>query len=534
MTFDAFAKGLVDRFGQALPDAWRPAPDYQIQFPTERIYREFLGGIGTPPANIGTRAQLEAIQTKTFERKHLFGAPVPEEPIPPASVAEWAAGRYWETSLRGPRGSFLSFPMIGRLADLILRTNPMVRDALALTYSHLFLDEFQDTTQIQYDLVKTIFYGSETIITAVGDNKQQIMRWAMAMEKPFLAYEKDFAAQRTPLFNNYRSSPQLVRIQHILAQALDREAVEPISKVDGSVSGDSCAVWDFSHPLTEAAILARFVAEEMKRRNLFPRDFVLLVRQKANEYMPLLADAFANEDITLRNEAAEIGSVKLQELLSEELSGVVISILRLAMSDRAGTAWGASMIALALIRGIEPSDQRGWKILGRELEIFIARLRENHSTPVESTSEATILVGRVLDFVGRNELAAAYPSYRQGDWMKKVAEAIAVHLHASCVDQGDWGLALDTYEGANSLPLMTIHKSKGLEYDTVIFIGLDDGAWCSFSRDEVEATAGFFVAFTRAKQRVVFTYCAARGYRNAIATLYQLLRRAGVPVINAG
>ena len=58
--------------------------------------------------------------------------------------------------------------------------------------------------------------------------------------------------------------------------------------------------------------------------------------------------------------------------------------------------------------------------------------------------------------------------------------------------------------------------------------GLDDGAWWSFADDQIEATAGFFVAFTRAKQRVVFTYCARRGARRKIATLYDLLQKAGV------
>jgi hypothetical protein len=42
MTFDAFAKSIVDRFDQALPEPWRPLPDYQIAFPTERTYRGFL------------------------------------------------------------------------------------------------------------------------------------------------------------------------------------------------------------------------------------------------------------------------------------------------------------------------------------------------------------------------------------------------------------------------------------------------------------------------------------------------------------
>jgi hypothetical protein len=120
MTFDAFAKGIVDRFGQTLPDVWRPAPDYQIFFPNERMYDDFLNTIDAPPTGVGTRAHIEAIRAKTFERRYLFGAPLPEEPTAPTTAAQWAARRYWATSLRGARGSVLSFPMIGRLAELIL------------------------------------------------------------------------------------------------------------------------------------------------------------------------------------------------------------------------------------------------------------------------------------------------------------------------------------------------------------------------------------------------------------------------------
>src|SRR5437879_5174383 len=90
MTFDAFAKGIVDRFGQALPEAWRPAPDYQISFPSDRTYRDFLSTVGTPPVDAGTRAQIEAIQPRTFERRSLFGTPLPEQPVAPATAAQWA------------------------------------------------------------------------------------------------------------------------------------------------------------------------------------------------------------------------------------------------------------------------------------------------------------------------------------------------------------------------------------------------------------------------------------------------------------
>jgi superfamily I DNA/RNA helicase len=70
------------------------------------------------------------------------------------------------------------------------------------------------------------------------------------------------------------------------------------------------------------------------------------------------------------------------------------------------------------------------------------------------------------------------------------------------------------------------------EYHSVAFVGLDDGAWFNFRRQSQEETAGFFVAFTRAKQRVVFTFCSGRGARTQIAPLYDLLEQAGVQTVN--
>ena len=535
MTFDAFAKGLIDRFGQALPERWRPTPDYDLVFPTEATYRGFLQqDVGVPPASVGKRADIEALTVKKFERVHLFGAALPLDGWEKPSPGQWAADRYWQSALHSRTKSHLSFPMLGRLAELLLRVNPMGRDALRLTYSHLFMDEFQDTTQVQYDLVGTIFLGSNTVVTAVGDNKQQIMRWAMAMDDPFAAFDADFKAIRTPLYNNYRSSPSLVEMQHVLARALDAKAVEPVSKVPGTVSGESCAIWDFSTPAIEAQRLALFVKAEITTHALSPRDFVLLVRQKAGDYAAILEPAFAAANIPLRNEASMIGSVMLQELLAEELSELLVCVLRLAMSDRAGRHWSECQEALSALRGIASDDDAAQAKLARELDVYASRLRADHPKPPTSESDAQTVLSDVLRLVGRERLIAAHPSYRQGGWFEKVIDAASKHLQRVSADARSWLEALDAYEGQHAIPLMTIHKSKGLEYHTVIFVGLDDGAWWSFAGDQVEGTAGFFVAFTRAKQRVVFTYCAQRGARTKIATLYGLLAKAGVQTFAKG
>lgn len=532
LTFDAFAKGIVDRFGQALPERWRPRPNYEVLFSNDALYRNFLHGLGPPPAAIGRRADIMAITAKEFERTHLLGVPLPFDGWPKPTAAQWAADRFWHSSLRAGSASYLSFPMIGRLAELLLRVNPMARDALRLTYSHLFMDEFQDTTQVQYDLVRTIFLGSNTVVTTVGDNKQQIMRWANAMADPFVAFERDFGAKRTSLLNNYRSSAPLVRIQHVLAKAIDARTAQAMSKAECTVDGESCAIWDFSGTEKEAERLATFVAAEMRTHGLAPRDFALLVRQKADDYAASLAPAFASKRIPLRNEAAQIGSVALQELLAEEVSDVLVGILRLAMTSRAGRYWSECQDAFAALHGISPDDGAAQARLARELDRFTQALRSD--CPQPNAGKVRAIIDAVLNFVGRSRLIAAHPGYRQGDWFEKVTEAATLHLQASSRGAATWSEALDAYEGLHAIPLMTIHKSKGLEYHTVIFVGLDDGAWWSFAADQVEGTAGFFVAFTRAKQRVIFTYCAKRGNRTKIATLYDLLQAAGVRTVQAG
>lgn len=535
MTFDAFAKGLVDRFGQALPEQWRPSPDYEIHFPTDRSYGDYLQqSLGAPPKSVGTYGDIMALTVKRFERDYLFGSPLPVDGWSEPSPGEWAADQYWQSSLRGGKRSHLSFPMIGRLAELLLRLNPMARDALRLTYSHLFMDEFQDTTQIQYDLVRAIFLGGDTIVTAVGDNKQQIMRWAMAMDDPFAAFDADFKSKRTPLYNNYRSSPELVRIQHVLAQALDAKSVKPVSKIGGTIAGESCAIWDFSSPELEAEKLAAFVASEIKAHDLGPRDFVLLVRQKAADYEAVLQPVFVEAGIPLRNEAGQAGAIMLQELLAEEASELIVCVLRLAMTARAGRHWTECQEALGSLRGIGPDDEVEQGRFAKELDAYATRLGGDYPVPPTDQSMGRKLIDDVLGFIGRGRLVAAHPAYAQGDWLEKVLASAAAHLAQSASDTSDWTATLDSYEGLHAIPLMTIHKSKGLEYHTVIFVGLDDGAWWSFSSDQVEATAGFFVAFTRAKQRVVFTYCARRGTRTKIATLYELLAQAGVQTFKIG
>lgn len=396
------------------------------------------------------------------------------------------------------------------------------------------MDEFQDTTQAQFDLVQAVFHGTPTIMTAVGDNKQQIMRFALAMDDPFGEFERSFNAKRIPLLSNYRSSPELVRIQHVLAQALDSATVPTQSQAAASIPDACCFVLDFSTANIEASSLAQYVASQMREHSLRPNDFVLLVRQKADDYVHLLKPAFAAEGIQLRNEAAYVGAQMLQELLTEPLSELLVLILRLTCTVRKAAIWSDAQHALARMRGILPGDDRAHRILARDLDAFARGFSMQYPRPPDTEANARSAIQAVVGFLGRETLIAAHSAYGQGSWLQEVENSLTLHLQSSAAQSPDWDAALAVYEGTNALPLMTLHKSKGMEYHTVILIGLDDSSWWSYAKDTAEATAGFFVAFTRAKQRVIFTYTPERGARTNIAPLYNLLATAGIRTSSVG
>jgi superfamily I DNA/RNA helicase len=60
----------------------------------------------------------------------------------------------------------------------------------------------------------------------------------------------------------------------------------------------------------------------------------------------------------------------------------------------------------------------------------------------------------------------------------------------------DWKEFVDGVEGRGQIPLMTIHKSKGLEYHTVIFVGLHQNAFFGYRNNQTEETNAFFVALS--------------------------------------
>lgn len=527
LTFDAFTKNLVDRFRTALPPVWRPAPAYRMGFPTGRIIDDFLRHMA-PQAPAPWGRDVAAMRSADFESRVVGSARLPDDNQPPQSAEDWVVRQWLRHHLQQQPGPTLTFVGLNRLAELLLRTHRQIRHALRVTYPFVFIDEFQDTTYAQYDFLLSAFGGGSTVLTAVGDDKQRIMGWAGARPDNFAALRADFGAERIPLIFNFRSSPDLVRIQHVVARAIDPQASAVRAQARGRIAGEVAQIWRSRSVREEVEHLAQWLAQDMARRHLTPRDYALLVRQRADNFEAQVQEPFASVGLRVRNESRAIGRTTLQDLLSAPFCQLAVGVLRLAVARRVPALWRTIVNTITLLRGISPEDAPAQARAEAGLVQYLADLRIQMSTAVPDPSSALAIATGLFQYLDLAAVRRTYPQYATGDLLAIMSEATAQHLVASCDEVNDWSACLDAFEGKDQIPLMTVHKSKGLEFDTIVFLGLDDQAWWSHRPGDREGLATFFVALSRAKQRAIFSFCEARGTRLRVAELYELLAAAGV------
>jgi len=511
-TFDAFAKSLVDRFRLAIPEPYQPPVSYRIVMPRRQDYENFLD-----------THNFRGVNTQQLERA-IARARLPVSNT--GSELQRAVAEYWRAQYNDYYDVPMSFPMLNRLVELLIRENPSILKALHLTYPVVFLDEFQDTTFAQFQLLRTAFHGSETIFTAVGDDKQRIMVWAGAMPDAFAQFEQRFGAQKISLISNWRSHEDLVRIQHVIASRIDPAVEEPEARADRLVDGDIAAIWEFASENEESDGLAQWIEREVQAGNVTPQEVAILVRMHADDVEGQLSPAFEACGLRLRNVARNVGDIAIQDLLAEDLTQILMHLLRLGAAERSPENWNAALRYLQFLEEVDPADGVGLQHLQQRLQVFVREIRRRlrHLDPMPDSAIESARAA--LDFIGSQVVRRAFPSYQRQPDFDRIWNGFVLLLRECLAHAETWLTALDEFEGLGQIALMTIHKSKGLEFHTMIFYGLDNQTWWSLTPNRMEELNSFFVAFTRAKQRAFFTLCAERG--QPVRWIEDLLAPAGV------
>lgn len=193
-------------------------------------------------------------------------------------------------------------------------------------------------------------------------------------------------------------------------------------------------------------------------------------------------------------------------MLSEEIILLLIKILELTYIEKSPELWLSVIDEIIEIkyRDLDPQSIN-YITVEQELVKLLSEIKVSFTNTDESKFIVDIecILRSIIDYFGEDVFRSIYPKYNQGDYLNVLIEKMISKLNYK--NEISMKELVSEFIGEYSIPIITIHKSKGLEYHTVIFIGVEDKAFWSFSTQREADKNAFFVALSRAKERIIFT-----------------------------
>lgn len=512
LTYSAFEKRILDQFRDALPEDIRPARDYLIDdwdVVKETLYENDINVHGMRMSDI--RSYVENIilndgYNHKFKTDLLKGA-LDNKPV-------------------------LLYRQITKLATHIIDTNEYIRKALQMTYDFVFLDEFQDTTYAQYNLLKTCFLGSSCKLTAVGDNKQAIMRWAGAKPDIFPDYIQDFNSNEYQLLMNHRSVPKLVEFQKEVHQILNSNHSSIQTNNYPEFQEGEITLFEFENESLEAELIANDIESKIQG-GIRPSEICILAKQKVDDYSSKLITTLSSKGIKARIEN------EYQELLKDPTCNLLLGLISCSQGKRDPLIWENLSNFYGNINGIDEfTDELILAKSYKEIDNIVSDITYLISNFIPNEESMLKLIDCIIEKIDEKRIISNFSTYNGKSDLDIIVKNFSKLLYKEYSQtQGEWLDIVSSFKGENSIPIMTIHKSKGLEYEVVYFLGLEDSAFWSFNDQPEEDKSAFFVALSRAKSHLIFTYCKLRNNRSQnnrnINEIYSLLIQSSlVDVVN--
>lgn len=409
--------------------------------------------------------------------------------------------------------------------DLLLKAKelldiPEIRAKYAGIWKYVHVDEYQDTNKVQYSIAKSIAAESKNICV-VGDVDQNIYSWRGADIKNILNFERDFpGAKMVTLEENYRSTQTILEVaNHIIKKNKNRFEKNLFTRQG---PGEKMKLYQAFDEGDEARFVAGTVAELIET-GVDPREIAVLYR--ANFQSRALEEAMLDKGLDY-----QVLGVKFFE--RKEVRDV-LSFIRAALNRDSITdieriinvpPRGIGKVSMAkifsgMIDAMSPAHQDKW----RQFNVMLDEIAEKSAT--EKPSEFVKFV------VKRSGLEDSLRDGTDEDMerLENVKELASLAMKYDLIPDGegiaklleDAALATDQdemEEEKRATRLMTVHASKGLEFEYVFITGMEQDLFphrameskSGSKRDEEEERRLFYVAVTRAKKRVYLSHASIR------------------------
>ena len=441
-------------------------------------------------------------------------------------------------------------------AELLLRSyelltrNEILQKHYSGRFSHILVDEFQDTSQLQYKWLR-LLAGVEASVFVVGDDDQSIYAFRGANTGNMKDFERDFhISEIIKLEQNYRSHGNILDAANTLIRNNSGRLDKNLWTSEGD--GELLRVYNAPTDLDEAAFIVKEI-KSLEEEGIKLSQIGLLYRSNAQSrvlehalfnaslsyrvygglrfferqeikhalaYLRMIANP--NDDNALLRiinfPARGIGARSLEQLQdsAKEKGG---SLWQAAIENRGGAALNQGLKGGNLVPNIE---NRAAGIPKKGLNSFVFLIESMQQSCLELT-----LPEIIKHMIEHSGLVPYYNSQREGanrlENLNELINAVTSYIqeaedssltaflaHAS-LEAGEHQSGNDQ----DAIQLMTVHSSKGLEFHSVFLSGLEEGL---FPHDNSRNEAGgldeerrlMYVALTRAQRRMYLSFTQSR------------------------
>lgn len=424
--------------------------------------------------------------------------------------------RIWrEYEARNRKEKSLDFDDLLLETVLILKKYPEIKHKYQNRWQYIHIDEYQDTNEVQYELTK-LLVGKDENICVVGDTDQNIYSWRGANIKNMLHFEKDFpSAKIVMLEQNYRSTKTIIEAANSIIEKNQYRV--PKNLFTENKEGETITICESFDEQTEGSYIAGKIDELLK--DVDPEEIAVLYR--ANFQSRVLEEAFLQRQIpyqvlgTKFFERKEIKDV-LAYLRAAYNQDNLSDIKRIINFPTRGL--GKVTIAKLFAGQQEELPKKTQD----KINLFYKTLKDIFE--FSEKNKPSDIIKFIIEKTGiKTELESG--SSDDLERLENIMELVTLSLKYDNQENGVEKLLEDAVLSSDQdtllhkskgVRLMTVHASKGLEFRYVFIAGLEqdlfphtkDGS--KTKEDKEEERRLFYVAITRAREKLFLTYTSLR------------------------
>ncbi len=427
----------------------------------------------------------------------------------------------YETKLQEAKA--VDFDNIIIKAIELLSNDSLIRNKYSTRFKYIFIDEYQDTNYPQYIFVKLLYNGNNKVC-AVGDEDQSIYGFRGADVGNILNFSKEYEnCKVVKLEKNYRSVQEILDVANSL---ISKNNFRNKKELYSEKKGGNIDIVSLPSDIDEAYFIANKISKLHKNgENL--NDIAILYRTNSQsriieEYLVKYSIPYrivGSKKFFDRKEVKDtIAYLKLVNNKDDDVSflraieshprGIGKKLIEIIQSkaEKEGLSYFDSSIAL--IESNELTNRQNTS-LKNFIDVF-------NNIDIDKEHLASSVIDMVFDASGYHKYLEDSKEYGRIDNIMELKNAAGNSNLSDFLESASLSdYSNEIKEETDMVSLMTIHASKGLEFNSVFVVGVEEGLFPNATLKETELDMEeerrlFYVAITRAKENLFISYSASR------------------------